>query len=60
MVYSYETREEFIRVAEKNLNKLGLIKFVTLKKADLTKGIDEKEVDAILHQLEQRYYELYR
>ncbi len=48
MVYSYETREEFIRVAEKNLNKLGLIKFVTLKKADLTKGIDEKEVDAVV------------
>lgn len=47
-VYSYEIREEFQRTAEKNLQKAGLIDFVELQNKDITTGIDEKGVDAVI------------
>jgi len=47
-VYSYEVREEFIKTAEKNLTRSGLINFVELKNKDITAGIDEKDVDAVI------------
>jgi len=47
-VYSYETREEFIKIAEKNLKRMGVLDFVLLKKADLTQGIEEKDVDVVV------------
>lgn len=47
-VYSYEVNKEFLKVAEKNLKKLGLTDYVTLKNMDLTKGIEEVEVDAVI------------
>lgn len=46
-VYSYEVREEFLLNAKKNLEKAGLIDYVELKLKDITKGIDEENVDAI-------------
>ncbi|MEM3699646.1 MAG: tRNA (adenine-N1)-methyltransferase [Candidatus Bathyarchaeia archaeon] len=47
-VYSYEIREEFQRTAEKNLRRAGLIDFVELKNKDITIGIDESDVDAVV------------
>jgi tRNA (adenine57-N1/adenine58-N1)-methyltransferase len=47
-VYSYEVREEFLKTAEKNLRRTGLIDFVELKNRDITVGIDERDVDAVI------------
>jgi tRNA (adenine57-N1/adenine58-N1)-methyltransferase len=47
-VYSYEIREEFRATAEKNLRRAGLIDFVELKTKDVTAGIDEENVDAVI------------
>ncbi|MDH7477591.1 MAG: tRNA (adenine-N1)-methyltransferase [Candidatus Bathyarchaeota archaeon] len=47
-VYSYEVREEFQKTAEKNLKRAGLIDFVELKSKDITLGIDESNVDAVV------------
>jgi len=47
-VYSYEIREEFLKTAKKNLKRAGLIDFVELKNKDITVGIDESDVDAVI------------
>lgn len=47
-VCSYEIREEFQRTAEKNLKRANLIDFVELKCKDVTTGIDERDVDAVV------------
>ena len=47
-VYSYEIREEFLKTAEKNLKRADLTDFVELKNKDVTAGIDESEVDAVI------------
>jgi tRNA (adenine57-N1/adenine58-N1)-methyltransferase len=47
-VYSYEIREEFRATAEKNLRRAGLVDFVELKNKDVTVGIDEENVDAVI------------
>ena len=47
-VYSYEIREDFLKTAEKNLKRAGLLEYVELKKKDVTAGIDEAEVDAVI------------
>jgi tRNA (adenine57-N1/adenine58-N1)-methyltransferase len=47
-VYSYEIREEFLETAEKNLKRAGLIDFVEIKNKDVTVGIDESDVDAVV------------
>lgn len=47
-IYSYEIREEFQKTAEKNLHRAGLRDFVELKNKDVTTGIDEKDVDAVI------------
>lgn len=47
-IYSYEIREEFQAIAEKNLRRAGLIDFVELKNKDVTMGIDERGVDAVV------------
>ena len=47
-VYSYEIREEFLKTAKKNLKRAGLIDFVELKNKDVTVGIDENDVDAVI------------
>ncbi len=45
-VYSYDTREDFLAIAEKNRQMLGLGN-LTLKKGDVFKRIDEKGVDIV-------------
>ncbi|MEM3522249.1 MAG: tRNA (adenine-N1)-methyltransferase [Candidatus Bathyarchaeia archaeon] len=47
-VYSYEIREEFIKVAKKNLSNAGLLDFVTIRHANAKEGFLEKDVDALV------------
>lgn len=47
-VYSYEIREEFQKTAEKNLARAFLLDYVELKNKDITTGIDERDVDAVI------------
>lgn len=47
-VYGYEVREEFLNVAKNNIEKLGLLEYVTLKHKNACEGIDERDVDAAL------------
>ena len=47
-VISYDIREDFIKHAIKNLKMAKIENFVQTKIKDITKGIDEKELDAII------------
>lgn len=47
-VYSYEIREEFIKLAQKNLERARVSEYVELKNKDITEGIEEKDVDAVI------------
>lgn len=47
-VYSYEIRPEFIETAQKNLQRANLLNCVELKNKDITMGIDETEIDAVI------------
>lgn len=47
-VYSYEVRREFIEIASKNLKRAGVSEYVELKNKDVTEGIDERDVDAVI------------
>jgi len=48
MVFSYDYREDFIQHALRNLQTMKLDKYVTIKNRDVTKGIDEKNLDAVI------------
>lgn len=47
-VYTYDIRGEFQKNAEKNLRRANLLDFVELKNKDVTTGIDERNVDAVI------------
>jgi tRNA (adenine57-N1/adenine58-N1)-methyltransferase catalytic subunit len=47
-VTSYDIREDFIEHSMKNLKTSKLEKYVTIKEKDVTKGISEKNLDAII------------
>ena len=47
-VLSYDKRQDFIEHATKNLKTAGLDEYVTTKIQDVTKKIDEKNLDAII------------
>jgi tRNA (adenine57-N1/adenine58-N1)-methyltransferase len=47
-VYSYEIRKEFQKTAEKNLARAFLLDYVQMKNEDITTGIDERDVDAVI------------
>jgi tRNA (adenine57-N1/adenine58-N1)-methyltransferase len=47
-VYSYEVRGEFIETALKNLKRAGVAEYVEIKNKDITQGIDEKGVEAVI------------
>ncbi len=47
-LYTYEIRPEFIKLAEKNLERAGVLDHVTIKNKDITEGIDETEMDAVI------------
>ena len=46
-VVTYEKNKRFAKVARENIKASGLSKFIKLKEKDITKGIDEKNVDLI-------------
>jgi len=46
-VYTYEVRPEMQALAQKNLESLGMTKYVTFKTRDIDEGFDEKGVDAV-------------
>jgi len=45
-VYSYEARPEFLAVARRNLEKLGLADYVTLVGRDAKEGLEPRDADA--------------
>jgi len=45
-VYSYEMRSDVLRLAARNLERVGLREYVELKERDIAQGFDETEVDA--------------
>jgi len=47
-VYSYEIRSEFLETARKNIEKAGVLSNVELKNGDVTTGIEEVDVDAVV------------
>jgi len=47
-VISYDTREDFIKHALKNLKQAGFEKLVKTKNKDVTRKIDETDLDAII------------
>ena len=47
-VYSYEVRQEFLDAALKNLERAKVSEYVDLKNKDITGGIDETDVDAVV------------
>lgn len=47
-VYSYDVEEKYLENAAKQLEKVGLREFVELKRGDLTKEIEERDVDAVI------------
>jgi tRNA (adenine57-N1/adenine58-N1)-methyltransferase catalytic subunit len=46
--YTYEVRQEFQKNAKKNLERAGLIEYVELKEGDVTEGIEETDLDAVI------------
>ena len=44
-IFSYEIRSEFMAIAKKNIERVGLSDYVTMKQADAKNGFDEKDVD---------------
>ena len=47
-VISYDIREEFVEHAMKNLKQAGLTHLVATKIKDVTEGIDEQDLDAVI------------
>ena len=47
-VISYEMRDDFAKVAQRNLENAGLNEYIGIKKGDITSKIDEKDVDAVV------------
>ena len=47
-VYTYDVRQEFQKNAEKNLERAKLLEYVELKEGDVTEGIEEKDLDAVI------------
>ena len=47
-VYTYELRSEFQKNAAKNLERSKLIDCVEMKSGDVTMGIEERDVDAVI------------
>ena len=47
-VFSYEKRQDFIEHASKNLQQAQIQDIVTIKHKDVTEGIDEENLDAII------------
>ncbi len=58
-VISYEKREEFIKNAKSNLNKLGFIDRIEIKHRDISEGFDENDADALFLDVREPWYYLH-
>ncbi|MEE9151859.1 MAG: tRNA (adenine-N1)-methyltransferase [Thermoplasmata archaeon] len=47
-VITYEKRDDFARIAKKNVKSAGLNEYVEIKKGDVIEAINEKNVDAMV------------
>jgi tRNA (adenine57-N1/adenine58-N1)-methyltransferase len=47
-VFSYETRDDHIETALRNITRANLSEFVDIKNKDISEGIDERELDAVV------------
>lgn len=47
MVYSYEARDDMLKVARQNLERVGLARYVQLMQRDIAQGFTETDVDAL-------------
>lgn len=47
-VYTYEIREDFVHTAQENLQRAKVQDYVTIKNQDVTQGIDETNIDAVI------------
>ncbi|MFW6117307.1 MAG: tRNA (adenine-N1)-methyltransferase [Thermoproteota archaeon] len=47
-VYSYEIKSSFLKTAQKNLHRADLSNYVEFKNKDITTGIEETDVDAVV------------
>lgn len=52
-LYSYEVRPDMLRLAQKNLEAVGLADRVEFKLRDIAEGFDETDVDAVFLDLRQ-------
>jgi tRNA (adenine57-N1/adenine58-N1)-methyltransferase len=52
-LYSYEARADILRVAQRNLETLGLAANVEFRLRDIGEGLDEEDVDALFLDLRQ-------
>jgi tRNA (adenine57-N1/adenine58-N1)-methyltransferase len=52
-LYSYEIREDILRLAQGNLGRLGLTTRVEFKRRDIADGFDETDVDAMFLDVRQ-------
>ncbi len=48
LVYSYEVRDDHYRVAQANLEKMGLLSYVELRNASILDGFEQSNVDALV------------
>lgn len=46
-LYTYEIRNKFAEIVQKNIKKAGLETYVTIRNRDAKNGIEEKEIDAV-------------
>jgi tRNA (adenine57-N1/adenine58-N1)-methyltransferase len=46
-LYTYEVRADILRLAQKNLEALGLAELVEFKQRDIANGFDERDVNAL-------------
>ncbi|MBT3284701.1 tRNA (adenine-N1)-methyltransferase [Candidatus Bathyarchaeota archaeon] len=53
MIYSYDISERHQKVAARNIDKSGLMPWVELEIKDITKGIPNKDVDAVFLDMSQ-------
>lgn len=54
-IFSYEQRPEMLALAQKNLDRLGMLDRVSLKQRDIAEGFDEVGVDALFLDLPNPY-----
>lgn len=47
-IYTYDVRDEFKSNVEKNLKRANLLEFVEIKHGDVTLGIEEQNLDAVI------------